>query len=123
MEVTVNGIVRQFREHEQLRCTAYTPSAEAMWLDNAINRGLEQPDSPEAVMALILQGAAARYACCPEPSAGSELSDSLTETDWRCFRQTVSHITISQDAEVTLIFTDKKRQERTNDPWKRQQPP
>lgn len=26
-------------------------------LNNAINRGLEQPDSPEAVMALILQGA------------------------------------------------------------------
>lgn len=108
MDATVNGIVRQFRDHEQPSCTAYTPSAEVMRLDNAINRGLEQPDSPEAVMALILQGAAARYACCPEPSAESEPSDSLTEADWRRFQRTVSHITISQDAEVTLIFTDKK---------------
>ena len=104
----VNGIVRQFRNHEQPSCTAYTPSAEVMRLDNAINRGLEQPDSPEAVMALILQGAAARYACCPEPSAESEPSDSLTEADWRRFQRAVSHITISQDTEVTLIFTDKK---------------
>ena len=107
MDATVNGIVRQFRDHEQPSCTAYTPSAEVMRLDNAINRGLEQPDSPEAVMALILQGAAARYACCPEPSAESEPSDSLTEADWRRFQRAVSHITISQDTEVTLIFTDK----------------
>lgn len=108
MDATVNGIVRQFRNHEQPSCTAYTPSAEVMRLDNAINRGLEQPDSPEAVMALILQGAAARYACCPEPSAESEPSDSLTEADWRRFQRAVSHITISQDTEVTIIFTDKK---------------
>ena len=74
----------------------------------AINRGLEQPDSPEAVMALILQGAAARYACCPAPSAESNRSERLTETDWRRFQRAVSHITISQDTEVTLIFTDKK---------------
>lgn len=108
MDATVNGIVRQFRNHEQPSCTAYTPSAEVMRLDNAINRGLEQLASPEAVMALILQGAAARYACCPEPSAESEPSDSLTEADWRRFQRAVSHITISQDTEVTLIFTDKK---------------
>ena len=62
MDATVNGIVRQFRNHEQPSCTAYTPSAEVMRLDNAINRGLEQPASPETVMALILQGAAARNA-------------------------------------------------------------
>lgn len=55
-----------------------------------------------------MQGAAARYACCPESSAESEPSDSLTEADWRRFQRAVSHITISQDTEVTLIFTDKK---------------
>ena len=108
MEATVSETVRQFRNHEQPSCTAYTPSAEVMRLDNAINRGLEQPDSPEAVMALILQGAAARYACCPELAAESEGAERLTDTDWKRFRQTVSHITISQDTEVTLIFTDKK---------------
>lgn len=108
MDAMVSETVRQFREHEQPGCTAYAPSAEAVWLDNAINRGLEQPDSPEAVMALILQGAAARYACCPELAAESEGAEWLTDTDWKRFRQTASHITISQDAEVTLIFTDKK---------------
>ena len=108
MEATVTGIVRQFREHEQPSCTAYAPSAEVMRLDNAINRGLEQPDSPEAVMALILQGAAVRYACCPALSTESNRSERLTETAWRRFQRAVSHITISQDTEVTLIFTDKK---------------
>lgn len=49
-----------------------------------------------------------QYACCPESSAESEPSDSLTEADWRRFQRAVSHITISQDTEVTLIFTDKK---------------
>ena len=119
----VSETVRQFREHEQPSCTAYTPSAEVMRLDNAINRGLEQPDSPEAVMALILQGEAARYACCPALSAESNRFERLTETDWKRFQRVISHITISQDTEVTLIFTDPKRQERTNDPWKRQKPP
>ena len=104
MDAMVSETVRQFREHEQPSCTAYAPSAEAVRLDNAINRGLEQPDSPEAVMALILQGAATRYAL----SAESNRSERLTETDWRRFQRAVSHITISQDTEVTLIFTDKK---------------
>lgn len=76
MDATVNGIVRQFRDHEQPSCTAYTPSAEVMRLDNAINRGLEQPDSPEAVMALILQGAAARYVW---GTFGNVLTESLLE--------------------------------------------
>ena len=84
MDAMVSETVRQFRDHEQPSCTAYTPSAE------------------------VMQGAAARYACCPEPSAESEPPDSLTEADWRRFQRAVSHITISQDTEVTLIFTDKK---------------
>ena len=121
METTVNGIVRQFRDHEQHSCTAYTPSAEVMRLDNAINQGAGAARLAGSGDGADPGGAAARYACCPEPSAESEPSDSLTEADWRRFQRAVSHITISQDTEVTLIFTDKKRQERTNDPWKRQQ--
>ena len=107
-EVLLDEIARQTAEQERPERISYQPSGEVVRLTNAINRGLEQPDSPEAVMALILQGAAARYACCPEPSAESEPSDSLTEADWRRFQRAVSHITISQDTEVTLIFTDKK---------------
>lgn len=116
MDATVNGIVRQFRDHEQPSCTAYTPSAEVMRLDNAINRGLEQPASPEAVMALILQGAAARYACCPEPSAESEPSDSLTEAGLETLPTSgfpYHHLTGYRSN--SYIYGIKKRQERTNE--------
>lgn len=72
----------------------YTPSAEVIRLNNVINRGLEQPESPEAVMMLILQGAAARYDCCPDTICGYENSDRLTKVNWRRFHRAVSHITI-----------------------------
>lgn len=39
MDATVNGIVRQFRDHEQPSCTAYTPSAEVMRLDQCHQPG------------------------------------------------------------------------------------
>lgn len=84
----------------------YVPSAEVIRLNNAINRGLEQPDSPEAVMALILQGAAARYDCCPQPISECEPSDCPVEVDWLRFRRVVSYITVASDATVSLTFTD-----------------
>lgn len=85
---------------------SYVPSAEVIRLNNAINRGLEQPDSPEAVMALILQGAAARYDCCPQPISECEPSDCPVEVDWLRFRRVVSYITVASDATVSLTFTD-----------------
>lgn len=42
---------------------SYIPSDEVIRLTNAINRGLEHPDTPEDVVALILQGISARYDC------------------------------------------------------------
>lgn len=42
---------------------SYTPSNEVIRLTNAINRGLENPSTPEDVAALILQGISARYDC------------------------------------------------------------
>ncbi len=42
----------------------YVPSGEVIRLTNAIHRGLEHPDASEEVVSLILQGVAARYACC-----------------------------------------------------------
>lgn len=42
---------------------SYTPSDEVIRLTNAINRGLEHLDTPEDVVALILQGISARYDC------------------------------------------------------------
>ena len=80
----------------------YTPSAEVIRLNNVINRGLEQPESPEAVMMLILQGAAARY----DTICGYENSDRLTKVNWRRFHRAVSHITITPDGAVRLTFLD-----------------
>ena len=86
---------------------ADAPSAEVIRLSNAINRGLEQPDSPEAVMALILQGAATRYDCCPEPISEYENFDHLPKADWNHFRRVVSYITITQEHIITVQFTDQ----------------
>ena len=98
---------RQIYAHEHPKQPAYAPSAEVIRLSNAINRGLEQPDSPEAVMALILQGAAARYDCCPEPISEYENFDHLPKADWNHFRRVVSYITITQEHIITVQFTDQ----------------
>lgn len=98
---------RQIYAYEHPKQPAYAPSAEVIRLSNAINRGLEQPDSPEAVMALILQGAAARYNCCPEPISEYENFDHLPKADWNHFRRVVSYITITQEHIITVQFTDQ----------------
>ena len=106
MDMVIKESVKQFRAHECPSHSAYVPSAEVMRLNNAIDRGLEQPNSPEAVMSLILQGAAARYDCCPPPVSEYENSDRPTEVDWRRFRRVVSYITVAPDAAVKLTFAD-----------------
>ena len=103
---TFQEVAHQMQTHECQEADAYVPSAEVIRLNNAINRGLEQPDSPEAVMALILQGAAARYDCCPQPISECEPSDCPVEVDWLRFRRVVSYITVASDAMVSLTFTD-----------------
>ena len=99
-------IVRQLQARKCQEPDAYAPSAEVIRLNNAINRGLERPDSPEAVMNLILQGAAARYDCCPQPISEYEPSDRPVDVDWHRFRRVVSYITVASDATVSLTFTD-----------------
>lgn len=106
MDMVIKESVKQFRAHECPSHSAYVPSAEVMRLNNAIDRGLEQPNSPEAVMSLILQGAAARYDCCPQPVSEYENSDRPTEVDWLRFRRVVSYITVAPDAAVKLTFAD-----------------
>ena len=105
-DATIQEIVRQFQAHKCQGPDAYAPSAEFIRLNNAINRGLERPDSPEAVMSLILQGAAARYDCCPQPISEYEPSDRSVKVDWHRFRRVVSYITVASDAAVSLTFTD-----------------
>ena len=109
MDATANGIVRQFRDHEQPSCTAYTPSAEVMRLDNAINRGLEHPDDPQEIVSLILQGAAARYACFPDIT---EQIDRPLDVCLDHIRLAVSHINLSEEGTVEAAFPSGHR-ERT----------
>ena len=102
---TLREVAHQMQTHECQEADDYVPSAEVIRLNNAINRGLEQPDLPEAVMTLILQGAAARYDCCPQPISEYEPSDRPVEVDWLRFRRVVSYITVAPDTAVTLTFT------------------
>lgn len=105
-DATIQEIIRQFQAHKCQGPDAYAPSAEVIRLNNAINRGLERPDSLEAVMSLILQGASARYDCCPQPISEYEPSDRPVDVDWHRFRRVVSYITVASDATVSLTFTD-----------------
>lgn len=94
---------RQMAEHDAPTEEPYTPSGEVIRLTNAINRGLEHPDKPEDVVSLILQGASARYDCCP----GTIESDTLnrpTEVDIKRFGQAVSYITITGNEDITVHF-------------------
>lgn len=81
----------------------YVPSSEVIRLTNAINRGLENPNAPEDVVALILQGVSARYDCCPVPIEQNN-NYRLSEADLRRFGQAVSHITITGNQDVTVHF-------------------
>lgn len=94
---------RQLAEHDKPESKPYAPSAEVIRLANAIDRTLEQPTDGMDAVALILQGASARYDCCEEPIPSK--SESRTDrVDWARFRQVVSHITISQDHTITVHF-------------------
>ena len=89
-------VERQTAAHtpsEQLSA-AYEPSAEAVRLTNAINRGLERPDQPEEIVKLILQGVSARYECF---SQEANLIDIHGE-------RAIQYITISADSAVTVAF-------------------
>jgi hypothetical protein len=96
-------ITRQISEYETPVVTAYQPSEEVIRLTNAINRGLENPESPEEVVSLILRGAAARYDCCPA-AIQYESTDRQPTVDWNHIRQAVSYITISAENTVTAVF-------------------
>lgn len=94
---------RQMAAHNAPPQEPYVPSGEVVRLTNAINRGLEHPDKPESVVALILQGVSARYGCC-STSTEYETSHRLTEVDLKHFGRAVSHIVIAENNSVTIQF-------------------
>lgn len=98
----MNEVSRQMAEHDRPAEQPYAPSSEVIRLTNAIDRGLEHPDKPEDIVSLILQGASARYDCCPAPTE-SEPFSRPAEAGLKRFGQAVSHITIA-DGTITVHF-------------------
>lgn len=94
-------IERQIKEHGMMR-KEYQPSAEAVRLANGIQRGLENPEQPEEVMAMILQAVSARYKRCPEPVP--EMPDTLADLTAKQLSSLITHITIAKDLAVTVHF-------------------
>lgn len=84
--------------------SGYTPSSEAVRLANAINRGLEHPENPEDVIALILQGVSARYDCASIQMASTDILHLIKE---KAYDQAVQNITISAENAVTVAFKDR----------------
>ena len=99
----MNEVSRQMVEHGRPAGQPYAPSGEVIRLSNAIDRGLEHPDKPEDIVSLILQGASARYTCCPAV-AESETFNRLIEVDFKSFGQAVSHITITDKKIIIVHF-------------------
>lgn len=79
----------------------YVPSEDTVRLTNAINRGLEKPERPEEVTALIMQGIAARYACFPTQMTAADILRLAKEKD---YDQAIRYITIAADNAVTVTF-------------------
>ncbi len=80
---------------------SYTPSEEVVRLSNAINRGLEKPERPEDVVALILQGISTRYACFETPEASPDTQRLIKE---KAYAQAIKYITITAENGVTVTF-------------------
>ena len=99
----LSEVSRQMAEHDAPPETPYAPSGEVVRLTNAINRGLERPDRPEDIVSLILQGASARYDCCPDVIEYESVCRPA-EVNLKRFGQAVSHITITGNQDITVHF-------------------
>ncbi len=75
----------------------YQPSADVIMLGNAINRAIENPGDPTDARKLILQGAAARYACCPDVDNGLPAG-----YDWELFNKRVAYVEIGMDHQIHI---------------------
>ena len=94
-------VERQAAEYTPPAEGGYTPSEDTVRLTNAINRGLERPEHPEDVVALILRGISARYACFEAPAASPDTQRLIRE---KAYAQAIKYITITADNAVTVAF-------------------
>ena len=94
-------VERQAAEYTPPAEGGYTPSEDTVRLTNAINRGLERPEHPEDVVALILRGISARYACFEAPAASPDTQRLIRE---KAYAQAIKYITITAENAVTVTF-------------------
>ena len=97
----LSEVERQAAEYTPPAEGGYAPSEETVRLTNAINRGLEKPERPEDVVALILQGISARYSCFETPAASPDTQRLIRE---KAYAQAIKYITITADNAVTVTF-------------------
>ena len=60
-----------------------------------------RPEHPEDVVALILRGISARYACFDAPAASPDTQRLIRE---KAYAQTIKYITITAENAVTVTF-------------------
>ena len=98
----LSEVERQAAEYTPMAGSAgYMPSEDTVRLTNAINRGLERPERPEEVTALIMQGISARYACFPTQMTSTDILRLIKEKD---YDQAIRYITITAENAVTVTF-------------------
>lgn len=81
----------------------YEPSDEVIRIENQINRGLECPDDPECVLNQILNGAAARFRCCPEASDGRQMEP----VDWMIAGRWIQSIALTENKDIYVNLKRK----------------
>ena len=94
-------VERQAAEYVPPSEGGYAPSEDVIRLSNAVNRGLERPDNPEEVVALILQGISARYACVPAQMTTADILRLIREKD---YDRAIQLIAITADNAVKVTF-------------------
>ena len=96
-------ITGQFADYQNNIDRDYTPSAEVIRIQNAIDRGIESPEHPEELIRTILAGITARYSCCHAGPRLMQIS-SLQDINWQQFDRSVSAICIAESIDISLQF-------------------
>ena len=87
---------------QRIEKAAYTPSQEVYINANNISRALEQPRTPEVIVAMILQGISIRYSCCEAGGNDKGLNDS--HRDMHELAERITYITVSTENRVTVYY-------------------
>lgn len=99
----INEIKIQIERLCQPNGGEYEPSDEVIRIENQINRGLECPDDPECVLNQIINGAAARFRCCPEASNGRQKEP----VDWMIAGRWIQSIALTENKDIYVNLKRK----------------